>query len=126
MMRERQDQLEKWKKSRRVIPFEPEQNPKLSNNDFNSNDEIDAERFGAASCSSSPWAALSCARTKSFGDNGVSSGIATVETPANSRRNNAFRPLLIKALTDVKRKKPSKLLSRKSGKMINCHFLRRY
>ncbi|XP_022655541.1 serine/threonine-protein kinase greatwall-like isoform X3 [Varroa destructor] len=115
MMRERQDQLEKWKKSRRVIPFEPEQNPKLSNNDFNSNDEIDAERFGAASCSSSPWAALSCARTKSFGDNGVSSGIATVETPANSRRNNAFRPLLIKALTDVKRKKPSKLLSRKSG-----------
>ncbi|OQR77912.1 serine/threonine-protein kinase greatwall-like [Tropilaelaps mercedesae] len=106
MMRERQDRIEQWKKSRRNGNC---------NEDPDDEIEFSIERSARESWVS-PWSEACVSPALPASKKAcISAAILTMQTPAKRGHNQRLRPLVTKALTDVKKRKPSKLLSRKSA-----------
>lgn len=122
MMKERHAKIEKFKQSRRLIPFDSEGNRPPRSQLSRNNEEGEGNQSGKVSCPPSPWTAQSSAFNKCLAAEGACSASAPTETPANNKYKTNSRPLLIKAMTDVKKRKPSKLLGRKSGKYNRLFF----
>lgn len=113
MMRERQDQLEQWKKSRRLFSSASEES-RCEGAQSPEKDSLAASIAPSCEVLCQPSWTDDCSVQST--ETEKTPAVSFAHTPANPRNKNRSRLLFIKALTDVKKTGPSKLLRRKNGR----------